>query len=214
MSGAEMPMKGCVEQGVSFFENLAHKVSVIGYTIFIHLVYICLTVFIRKWETFATKSSSSVLRTVVLQCCMFVTQLLGWTEFGGSKVCMVWQCMHLDLRLENEGLLLHHHCVSVSDFNRTWLEHTGAAHAAWYHLKPIQSSWLGGSILSYYKLWFVDTSATMNLSETTLWSVLIPESCTLLILHSNSLQIISTFLTTVSLSKAYASQKWLIVLAH
>ena len=45
MSGAEMPMKGCMEQGV---EDLAHKVSVIGYTIFIHLVYICLTVFFRK----------------------------------------------------------------------------------------------------------------------------------------------------------------------
>ena len=77
MSGVEMPMKGCVEQGVAFFENLAHKVSVIGYTIFMHLVYLCLTVFLGKWETLATKSSSSMFRTVVLQCCMFVTQLLG-----------------------------------------------------------------------------------------------------------------------------------------
>ena len=167
MSGcddAEMPMKGHVEQGVAFFENLVHKVSVIGY------IYICLTVFLGKWETFATKSSSSMFRTVVLQCCMFVTQLLGWTEFGGLKVCMVWQCIQLDLWLENKGLLLHHHCVSVSGFNRTSSGHIHWCSTCWYYLEPVHSSWLGDQFSPFISSGF-DTPATMTLCETTLWSL-------------------------------------------
>ena len=38
----ELPMKLHVKQWVAFYNNLDRKVSVIGYTIYMHLVYVCL----------------------------------------------------------------------------------------------------------------------------------------------------------------------------
>ena len=38
----ELPMKVHAKQWVAFYDNLDRKVSVIGYTIYMHLVYVCL----------------------------------------------------------------------------------------------------------------------------------------------------------------------------
>ena len=38
----ELPMKLHVKQWVAFYNNLDRKVSMIGYTIYMHLVYVCL----------------------------------------------------------------------------------------------------------------------------------------------------------------------------